>query len=106
MHCTHILTARFRAVDIKIAAGEAGLEDDHPIVLDDEEPQASSQAGPSRAGRQGSVKSEPTGSTRPLGHGAANIVDEIAETQVRVSGVWLSLPVTYRVFDFRKSSKN
>jgi hypothetical protein len=59
-------------VDINIEAGEAGLEEDHPIVLEDGEP----QAGPSRLDRQGSVKLEPTGNT------VSEIVDEIAEAQV------------------------
>jgi hypothetical protein len=66
-------------VDINIQAGEAGLESDHPIVLDDDEP----PAGPSRNARQGSVKLEPTGSARPPGNAVAEIVYEIAETQVR-----------------------
>lgn len=64
-------------MDINIQAGEAGLESDHPIVLDDDEP----QAGSSRVGRQGSVKL--TGSARHPGSAVAEIADEIAETQVR-----------------------
>jgi hypothetical protein len=65
-------------VDVNIEAGEAGLEEDHPIVLDDDD----EQAGPSRLGRQGSVKVEPTGSARPAGNTVSTIVDEIAEAQV------------------------
>jgi hypothetical protein len=66
------------AVDVNIEAGEAGLEEHHPIELEDDEP----EAGPSGVGRQGDVKVEPTGSAPPAGNAVAEIVDEIAEAQV------------------------
>jgi hypothetical protein len=68
-------------VDINIKAGEAGLEEDHPIVLEDDEP----QAGPSRVAREGSVKLEPSGSSRRTGNTASELGDEIAEARVRES---------------------
>jgi hypothetical protein len=68
-------------VNLNIEAGGAGLKEEHPIDLDDDE----SQAGPSRLNRQDSVKLEPSGSARPAGNAVAEIVDEIAETRVRES---------------------
>jgi hypothetical protein len=68
-------------VNINIEAGEAGLEEDHPIVLDDDEP----GAGPSNGRRRGSVKAEPSSASRRTGNTALELGDEIAEAQVRVS---------------------
>jgi hypothetical protein len=65
-------------VEVNIEAGEAGLEEDHPIKLEDDEP----EAGSLRAGRQGDVKAEPTESAPPVGNDVAEIVDGIAEAQV------------------------
>jgi hypothetical protein len=65
-------------VDVNIEAGEAGLEEDHPIELEDDEPEAGSLV----VGRQGNVKVEPTGSAPSAGNAVAEIVDEIAEAQV------------------------
>jgi hypothetical protein len=76
-------------VDVNIEAGEAGLQEDHPIELEDDEP----EAGPLGAGRQGNVKAEPTGSASPAGNAVAEIVDEIAEAQVcEFETLWSGLP--------------
>jgi hypothetical protein len=85
-------------VDVNIKAGEAGLGKNHPIVLDDDEP----EAGPSNARRPSNVKAEPSGSSRRKGNTASEIGDEIAEAQVRVSGLWLCFPVTHRVLAIQK----
>lgn len=65
-------------MDVNIEAGGAGLEEDHPIELEDDEP----EAGPLRVGHQGNVKVERTGSESPAGNAVSEIADEIAEAQV------------------------
>lgn len=66
-------------MDINIKAGEAGLGENNPIVLDDDEP----EAGPSNLRRRGGVKTEPGSSSRGTGSPAFELDDEIAEARVR-----------------------
>jgi hypothetical protein len=70
-------------VDIKIKPGEAGLEEDHPIVVEDEEPQAGSSTErevQEKIDRLVSVKKE---ADATAGNAVSQIVDEIAAARVR-----------------------